>query len=78
MINKNRKGRFTLGGMVFDRWAERIMALVIVVKADHNYMTDEIEYYAYSDLFEESEAGLKVPEYYFTCSESGVLSAVKK
>ena len=42
-----------------------IMSEVIIVRAEHMFHNDTIEYYGYSKLFDIVELGMKEPEYEF-------------
>lgn len=69
-----RYGRFTAPS----QWAQqfrtdlkRVMGLCIVVRAEHLFVSDSIEYYAISDRFRNVPHGEIVPEYQWFFSADG-------
>jgi len=65
MLEKH-KGRFYIANpiLAYDIDIMReIMQRVVIVRAETLHMNDTIEYYAYSDHFDELEQGEVIPEY---------------
>jgi len=58
LVEKGTIAPQELKGFMFE-----VMGKVIVLRAEHRLATDEIEYEAYSEEFDEIEFGMKVPEY---------------
>lgn len=64
-----RRGKFTISGDVIRGAKEygsplfRLFAKMIVVRAECDFMTDSVEYYAYSPMFRPIEAGEATPRY---------------
>lgn len=61
-----RKGFFKLDKQIIEKEPEIVMQLLgkmIIVRAEMMYITNTIEYGAYSELFEEVEEGKFIPTY---------------
>lgn len=66
-----RLGRFAVPFEFLDRadpFARAIMDNVLVLRAEALYGSREISYVAYSDMFEEVQLGVKIPDYLWTAT----------
>lgn len=66
-MNKNRIGRFTITHDAFrSQWETNLLPIMgnfVIVDARYRYDTAEIEYLAYSPLFDVIDAAVAAPEY---------------
>ena len=63
---RSRKGKFVLDReLITDDYKSvmGILSTVLVIRAENDFMTDAITYWAYSDHFEPIAEGLAAPEY---------------
>lgn len=62
----SKLGRFSITSELIRRSPEVVKMLMgdmIILRAEHLFVNDVIEYTASSDLFEELPKGVKIPEY---------------
>ena len=80
---KDRKGTFKVSRtamMAFPETIMQMMGKMLIVRAEYLMMTDEIEYQAFSPLFDKVSMACKAPEYdiYFKTSGKPEFDAKKK
>lgn len=66
IVKENKIGTFTLQMDVLERYPEvvmQVMSKLIVVRAEFMFHSKEVEYMAYSNMFEHVTFGSKVPKY---------------
>jgi hypothetical protein len=63
---RSRKGKFVIDRELMIRNYKSVMGIlstVLVIRAENDFMTDTITYWAYSEHFEPIAEGLMAPEY---------------
>lgn len=81
MNDNQRLGSFKVPAHLarsFDSNLKRIMGMCIVVRAEHFFAQDEIEYVALSEYFDVVDPGYKIPEYVWIISDDDGLCVVKR
>jgi hypothetical protein len=71
-MNKNKLGTFTIARALLLRWSEilPIMGNFVIVHAEPRWDLDEVQYIAYSELFEEIPEHTSAPQYQITVTPS--------
>ena len=66
-MNKKRKGKFLISKDLLESLdSEKLNLLfkdILIVRAEMIFHLDQVEYYAYSEHFDEVDLGFVVPEY---------------
>jgi hypothetical protein len=64
---KEKLGKFYISRICLNNWRQLLglFSRMVVVRCECHYARDQMEYIAYSDLFEEIELGEAIPEYNF-------------
>ena len=68
IVQERRIGRFEFDDNEIEEHTEdalAVMGQVVVIRAEHNFVSRGIEYYGYSKLFEPLEPGKEIPQYIF-------------
>jgi hypothetical protein len=79
---KKRIGRFALPFEEIENqtpFARAILDKVFIIRAEALLHAKEVSYIAYSDMFEEIQLGMKVPDYFWTATidETGKVTDLK-
>lgn len=83
---KRRLGRFAIPFDYLDNqepfgheFARAILDKVFVIRAEALYGSSEISYVAFSDMFEEVQVGMKIPDYLWTAThdQDGTITELK-
>lgn len=81
MLKDRRLGRFFVAEAFLasdNEVLRRLMAKIIVLKADYDYMRDGFAYVAVCEEFEECPPHLEVPEYSVVCSGNPIKVSFQK
>lgn len=77
---KHRRGRFKITSDLINdspETAMRVFGKMIIVRAEHSFVNDIIEYDAYSPLFRALSEGEKAPFYDFEVDDEGPVKAIE-